>query len=323
MGVTPFYKHFKHDGVRGPNMATVYSDQGFGVRAPVVFYNRSNEAAAQLEAGRLRLERHLRGRRPLGAQRRHLRVARHADRRPHRRLHEGGEGARGGHVLRPQLPREAVEDLRRRRPCRRGAAQHRRPRRRAGGQRGGPAEGPRHARAGGRGQVEARSHRVLRDDRPRQQAAPQREGRGDDAARGALDQPPQLERGGVDRRQDLHRPDGRARRATTASAAATGSRRGSSTGCSRARAPKRPSGSAGRTARCSRRSRATRRCRRWSRCGRSRRAGRRASSADTRCRGLDAPAADGSARASACADGRSVRRVHRRSEGCHAAPRVR
>jgi 2-dehydro-3-deoxygluconokinase len=51
MGVTPFYKHFAHDGVRGPNMATVYSDQGFGVRAPVVFYNRSNEAAALLKPG--------------------------------------------------------------------------------------------------------------------------------------------------------------------------------------------------------------------------------------------------------------------------------
>jgi 2-dehydro-3-deoxygluconokinase len=51
MGVKPFYKHFKHDGVRGPNMATVYSDRGQGVRAPVVFYNRSNEAAAQLKPG--------------------------------------------------------------------------------------------------------------------------------------------------------------------------------------------------------------------------------------------------------------------------------
>src|SRR5207248_7572916 len=51
MGVRPFYKHFKHDGVTGPNMATVYSDQGHGVRAPVVFYNRSNEAAAQLKPG--------------------------------------------------------------------------------------------------------------------------------------------------------------------------------------------------------------------------------------------------------------------------------
>jgi 2-dehydro-3-deoxygluconokinase len=51
MGVKPFYKHFKHDGVTGPNMAAVYSDRGFGVRAPVVFYNRANEAAAQLKPG--------------------------------------------------------------------------------------------------------------------------------------------------------------------------------------------------------------------------------------------------------------------------------
>jgi 2-dehydro-3-deoxygluconokinase len=51
MGVKPFYKHFKHDGVAGPNMATVYSDRGYGVRAPVVFYNRSNEAAAHLKPG--------------------------------------------------------------------------------------------------------------------------------------------------------------------------------------------------------------------------------------------------------------------------------
>jgi 2-dehydro-3-deoxygluconokinase len=51
MGVKPFYKHFKHDGVTGPNMATVYSDRGFGLRAPVVFYNRANEAAALLKPG--------------------------------------------------------------------------------------------------------------------------------------------------------------------------------------------------------------------------------------------------------------------------------
>jgi 2-dehydro-3-deoxygluconokinase len=51
MGVQPFYKHFSHDGVTGPNIATVYSDRGHGVRAPVVFYNRSNEAAARLKAG--------------------------------------------------------------------------------------------------------------------------------------------------------------------------------------------------------------------------------------------------------------------------------
>ncbi len=51
MGVKPFYKRFKHDGVTGPNIAAVYSDRGQGVRAPVVFYNRSNEAAARLKPG--------------------------------------------------------------------------------------------------------------------------------------------------------------------------------------------------------------------------------------------------------------------------------
>jgi 2-dehydro-3-deoxygluconokinase len=51
MGVRPFYKRFKHDGARGPNMAAVYSDRGHGVRPPVVFYNRSNEAAALLKPG--------------------------------------------------------------------------------------------------------------------------------------------------------------------------------------------------------------------------------------------------------------------------------
>jgi 2-dehydro-3-deoxygluconokinase len=50
-GVIPFYKWFDHDGVRGPNIATVYSDRGFGVRPPVVFYNRCNEAGALLKPG--------------------------------------------------------------------------------------------------------------------------------------------------------------------------------------------------------------------------------------------------------------------------------
>jgi 2-dehydro-3-deoxygluconokinase len=50
-GVRPFYKWFEHDGVRGPNIATVYSDRGMGVRPPVVFYNRSNEAGALLKPG--------------------------------------------------------------------------------------------------------------------------------------------------------------------------------------------------------------------------------------------------------------------------------
>src|SRR5450432_61470 len=51
MGVRPFYKRFAHNGVNGPNMAAVYSDRGHGVRAPVVFYNRANEAAARLKPG--------------------------------------------------------------------------------------------------------------------------------------------------------------------------------------------------------------------------------------------------------------------------------
>ena len=57
MGVKPSYKRFKHNGVTGPNMATVYSDRGQGVRAPVVFYNRANEAAAQLKPGDFDWER--------------------------------------------------------------------------------------------------------------------------------------------------------------------------------------------------------------------------------------------------------------------------
>lgn len=51
MGVKPFYKKFRHNGVTGPNMAAVYSDRGHGVRPPVVFYNRANEAAGQLRPG--------------------------------------------------------------------------------------------------------------------------------------------------------------------------------------------------------------------------------------------------------------------------------
>ncbi len=51
MGVTGIYRRFDHDGVTGPNIATVYSDRGLGMRAPVVFYNRANEAAARLAPG--------------------------------------------------------------------------------------------------------------------------------------------------------------------------------------------------------------------------------------------------------------------------------
>jgi 2-dehydro-3-deoxygluconokinase len=50
-GVTPYWRRFHSDGVRGPNMAVVWSDRGYGQRAPQVFYNRANEAAALLKPG--------------------------------------------------------------------------------------------------------------------------------------------------------------------------------------------------------------------------------------------------------------------------------
>ncbi|TFG85180.1 MAG: sugar kinase [Spirochaetales bacterium] len=56
-GVEGIYVRFVHDGVRGPNMATVWSDRGMGPRAPIVFYNRANEAAALLSPGSFAWER--------------------------------------------------------------------------------------------------------------------------------------------------------------------------------------------------------------------------------------------------------------------------
>ena len=50
-------------------------------------------------------------------------------------------------------------------------------------------KGPRHSRAGGRGEIQARSERVFRHDRQRREEASAHQDRGDDAARGALDQP--------------------------------------------------------------------------------------------------------------------------------------
>ena len=147
MGVTPFYKMFTHDGVRGPNMAAVYSDRGFGVRGPGRLLQPRQRSGGAAEARRLRLEGHLRRRRPLVPQRRHLRVAVGNDRRPDHRGDAGGEGARRGRVVRPELPREAVERRRGRRSRGVGPRPHRRARRRARRQRGGPAEGARHRRA--------------------------------------------------------------------------------------------------------------------------------------------------------------------------------
>ena len=118
MGVKPFYKHFKHNGVHGPNMATVYSDRGHGVRAPVVFYNRSNEAAALLKPGDFDWKAIFGRRRALVPQRRHFRRALPDHRRSDHRRHAGGQGRRRGRVVRSELPRKALEHLRRRRSAR-------------------------------------------------------------------------------------------------------------------------------------------------------------------------------------------------------------
>ena len=113
MGVKPFYKHFEHDGVTGPNMATVYSDRGYGVRAPVVFYNRANEAAALLKPGDFDWKAIFAG----GVRWFHsggIFAALSPDHAggDHRR-HAGRQGRRRGGLLRSELPREAVEHFRR------------------------------------------------------------------------------------------------------------------------------------------------------------------------------------------------------------------
>ncbi len=210
MGVKPIYKHFKHNGVNGPNMATVYSDRGFGVRGPVVFYNRSNEAAAQLKPGDFDWKAIFSG----GV----------------RWVHSGGIFA----ALSPTTAELAAEMMKAAKEA--GAITsfdlnfreklwkiH-------GGeekavetihrivenvdvlvgneedlQKGLGIPGP-----GGRCQVQARSQRFLRHDGQSHEEAAARKGGRNHAARSPLDQPPQLERRGLDRRQNLLRPHRRA-----------------------------------------------------------------------------------------------------------------
>jgi len=110
MGVTPFYKRFAHDGVRGPNMATVYSDRGHGMRAPVVFYNRSNEAAGLLKAGDFDWKSMFAGA-CAGSTAAASSPPSPDDARGDHRGHEGSQGGGRHLLLRPQLPGEALEDL--------------------------------------------------------------------------------------------------------------------------------------------------------------------------------------------------------------------
>jgi 2-dehydro-3-deoxygluconokinase len=47
-GVEAYFKWFPYDGVHGPRIANTYSDRGWGVRGPEVWYDRANEAGAML-----------------------------------------------------------------------------------------------------------------------------------------------------------------------------------------------------------------------------------------------------------------------------------
>ena len=183
-------------------MAAVYSDRGYGVRAPVVFYNRSNEAAARLAPGDFDWPT-IFGR-GVGW------------------FHSGGifaslspttaelivEAMRAARAAGAvvsfdlELPREALDGLRRRGARRGDALADRRAGGRARRQRGGPAARPWHRRAGGAAGVGARSARLSRHDRARRGAVPPREGRRDNASGGALGQPPQLECGRLGGRRD-------------------------------------------------------------------------------------------------------------------------
>ena len=232
MGVKPFYKRFKHDGARGPNMATVYSDQGYGVRGPVVFYNRANEAAAQLKPGDFDWKAIFGG----GV----------------RWFHSGGIFAALSETTVGAHHRSACRPPRRTAPSSRSISTTAR------------SSGPRPAAPSARRRVLGRIVKLVDvlvgneedlqkglgiagpevaakskldpsvfvgmiDQRRRE--VPANQGRRDDAARSALDQPPHLGRRGVDQRQGRTSRRRASSTCTTASAAATASPPASSTAC--------------------------------------------------------------------------------------------
>ena len=203
MGVKPIYKNFKHDGVHGPNMATVFSDQGHGVRPPVVFYNRCNEAGAMLKPGDFDWK-------AIFAQ-------------GVRWVHCGGLFA----SLSATTAALAAEMMKEAKAAGAVTSFDLNYRAKLWNIQGGNAKavetigkivenvdvlvgneedlqmGLGNSRAGGCGEVEAGPERVLRHDGEGDQEAAERQGGGNDAARSALDQPAQLERGGVGGREDL------------------------------------------------------------------------------------------------------------------------
>ena len=209
MGVKPFYKRFQHDGVTGPNMATVYSDRGLGVRAPVVFYNRSNEAAARLKPGDFDWAAIF----AAGV----------------RWFHSGGIFA----ALSESTSEVIIEAMQAAKAA--GAVVSFDLNYRAklwsifgGEQRAASVldrivrnvdvlvgneedlqKGLGIAGTGSGREIQARSQRVLRHDRPGDREVPADQGGGHHSAPRAFHQPPQLERGGVDQRPELQRADGR------------------------------------------------------------------------------------------------------------------
>ncbi|MEJ7592893.1 MAG: hypothetical protein WKF77_15195 [Planctomycetaceae bacterium] len=112
MGVKPFYKKFAHDGVRGPNMATVYSDQGHGVRSGRVLQPQQR-SSRHVERPVTSTGRKFSQAAALVSQWRNLcgSVTHHSG--SHHRRYEGSQGRRCRHFFRPELPRQALADQRR------------------------------------------------------------------------------------------------------------------------------------------------------------------------------------------------------------------
>ena len=222
-GVTPFYKWFEHDGVRGPNIATVYSDRGYGVRPPVVFYNRSNEAGALLKPGDFDWA---------GIFGRGVRW-----------FHSGGIFASLSETTAPLI----IEGMQAAKAAGAITSFDLNYRAKLWASVGGAARGQQVIKtiAGhldaligneedlqkGLGiagpevavQVEARPRHVLRADRPGGRAASQHQAGRDDLARGAFDQPARLGGRAVARRPAVRQPDAASSTSSTASAAATAS----------------------------------------------------------------------------------------------------
>ena len=232
MGVKPFYKRFEHDGVRGPNMATVYSDRGHGVRGARRLLQPRQRSRARCSspatstgtaifAGGVRWF-HSGG------------IFAALSETTSELIIEGMQAAKAhGAVVSFDLNyREKLWSVS-------GGAERalvsaqpdRRARRRARRQRGRPAEGPGHPGPGGRGEVQARSERFFGMIDRVVEKYPEDQGRRDDAARSPLDESSHAGApwpGSTAERTSRRRASSTC---STASAAATASPPDSSTAC--------------------------------------------------------------------------------------------